>query len=68
MQGRTLKVLANTQNPRIIVFNVPADITPENAAQAIVLQDAELNLNKSEIKPKFISEDRKKAQELGNRG
>ena len=56
------------KNPRIIVFNVPEDITSENAAQAIVLQNSELNLNESEIKPRFMFEDRKKAQELGNRG
>ena len=30
---------------RIIVFNVPEDITTENAVQAIVLQNSELNLN-----------------------
>ena len=34
------------KNPRIIVFNVPEDITLENAAQAIVLQNSELNLKK----------------------
>ena len=50
---------ANTQTPRIIVFNVPEDITTENVAQAIVLQNSELNLNENEVKPKFVFEDRK---------
>ena len=48
------------KNPRLIVFNVPEDITSENAAQAIVVQNCELNLKENEIKPKFMFEDRKK--------
>jgi hypothetical protein len=55
---RTLK------NLRIIVFNVPEDITSENAAQARILQNSELNLNEDEIKPKFVFEDRKKHKNL----
>jgi hypothetical protein len=41
------------KNPRIIVFNVPEDITSDNAAQAIVSQNSELNFNEDEIKPKL---------------
>jgi chaperonin GroEL (HSP60 family) len=52
------------KNPRVIVFNVPEDITSENTAQAIVLQNSELNLNEDEIKPKFAFEDRKKHKNL----
>ena len=47
------------KNARIIVFNVPEDITTENVAQTIVLQNSELNLNENEVKPKFVFEDRK---------
>ena len=47
------------KTPGIIVFNVPEDITTENVAQAIVLQNSELNLNENEVKPKFVFEDRK---------
>ena len=36
----------------------------ENAAQAIVLQNSELNLNENEIKTKFVFEDRKKHKNL----
>ena len=43
--------LPTIKNPRIIVFNVPEDITAENAAKDTVLQNSELNLNESEIKP-----------------
>jgi hypothetical protein len=35
------------KNPRIIVFNVPNEITFENVAQAIALQNSELNLNEN---------------------
>jgi hypothetical protein len=52
------------KNSRIIVFNVPEDITSDNAAQAIVLQNSELHLNENEIKPKFVFEDRKKHKNL----
>jgi len=52
------------ESPRLIVFNVPEDITSENAAQAIVLQNPELNLKENEIKPKFVFEDRKKHKNL----
>jgi hypothetical protein len=52
------------REPRIIVFNVPEDITTENAVQAIVLQNSELNLNENEIKPKFVFEDKRKHKNL----
>jgi hypothetical protein len=50
--------------PRMTVFHVPEDITTENVAQAIALQNSELDLNESEIKPKFVFEDRKKHKNL----
>jgi len=46
------------------VFNVPEDITSQNAAQAIVSQHPELNLKENEIKPKFVFENRKKHKNL----
>ena len=52
------------KNPTIIMFNAPEDITSENTVQATVLQNSELNLNESEIKPKFMFEDRKKHKNL----
>jgi hypothetical protein len=54
------------KNPRIIVFNVPEDITSENAVQSLVLQNSELNFKENAIKPKFVFEDRKKP-EFSNR-
>jgi len=52
------------KNPRLIVFNVPEEITLENVAQAIVLQNSDLCLNESDIKPKFMFEDRRKHKNL----
>jgi HKD family nuclease len=52
------------KNPRITVFNVPEEITSENAAQAIALQNSEWSLNENEIKSKFVFEDRKKHKNL----
>ena len=52
------------KNPRLIVFNVPEDIIFENMAQAIVLQNSDLGLNESDIKPKFVFEDRRKHKNL----
>jgi hypothetical protein len=60
LEGYMLKL----KSPRVIVFNVPEDITSENAAQAIALQISELNLNEDEIKPKFVFEDRKNHKNL----
>jgi hypothetical protein len=37
-----------THESRLIVFNVPQDITSKNAAQAIHLQNSKLNLNQNE--------------------
>jgi hypothetical protein len=35
------------KNPRIIVFNITEDIASENAAQAKILQNSELNLDEN---------------------
>ena len=56
--------MSTLKNPRIIVFNVPEDVTLENAVQALVLQNSELNLNENEIKPKFVFEDGEKHKNL----
>jgi hypothetical protein len=52
------------KKPRLIIFNVPEDITTENAVQAIVSQNSELNLNENQIQSKFTFEDRKKHRNL----
>ena len=52
------------RKPRMIIFNVPEDISVENASGGIVAQNPELNLSANEIIPKFIFEDRKKMKNL----
>jgi hypothetical protein len=63
--GKKLKRHTPTlRKPRIIMSNVPEDITTENMVQAIVLQNSELNQNEHEIQPKFAFEDKKKHKNL----
>ena len=55
---------ANVQkrrNPKIIIYNIPEEVTLENAEEIICAQN-ELALNKGDITPKFIFETKK----LGN--
>jgi len=57
---------ANVQkrrNPRIIVYNIPEEVTLENAVEIICAQN-ELALNKGDITPKFIFETKRKARNL----
>ena len=43
---------------------IPEDITSENATQAIVVLNSEMNLKENEIKPKFMFEHMKKHKNL----
>ena len=42
------------RNPNVIIFNVPDEITVENAAAIITTQNPELNLTEGSLRPKFI--------------
>lgn len=42
------------RNPNVIIFNVPEDITVENAAGIITSQNPELNLSQESLTPRFI--------------
>jgi len=57
---------ANVQkrrNPKIIIYNIPEEVTLENAEEIICAQN-ELALNKEDITPKFIFETKRKARNL----
>ncbi|PSN43161.1 hypothetical protein C0J52_09907 [Blattella germanica] len=41
-------------NPSIIVFNIPEDITEQNAAEIILSQNPDLKLQENTLMPKFI--------------
>lgn len=56
--------LPKLRNTRLIIFNIPEDIKLENAAEAIVSQNSELDLSESDLTPKFVFEDRKKHKNL----
>jgi hypothetical protein len=42
------------RNPRLVIYNIPEEINPENAEQIITTQNPELMLNAREIVPKFM--------------
>ena len=44
---------AKLRKPSVIIFNVPEDLTTENATETILAQNPEFNLNESSITPKF---------------
>jgi hypothetical protein len=42
------------RNPKIGIYNVPDEVTVENAEEIISIHYPELNLNAGDVKPKFI--------------
>ena len=45
--------LPKLRNPRIIIFNVPEELTKENASETIIQQNPELQLEERDISAKF---------------
>ena len=41
------------RNPRLVIYNIPEEITTQNAEDKIIAQNPELNLNKGDISAKF---------------
>ena len=52
------------RNPSITIYNVPQEITKENAEELIGTQNPELNLREWDVKPKFITKSRRNTQNL----
>ena len=52
------------RNPSIVIYNVPEEITKENAAEVIANQNPELNLSEGDVKPKFITKGRRSTRNL----
>ena len=42
------------RNPRLVIYDIPEDITTENTEDTIIAQNPELNLNKGDIIAKFV--------------
>jgi len=41
------------RNPRLVMLNIPTDITPENVKEVLLQQSRELAINNGNIEPKF---------------
>lgn len=52
------------RNPNLIIYNIPEDITTENAAGIIVAQNPELNLKEESLMPKFIFKTKRNSRNL----
>ena len=52
------------RNPYVIIYNVPEEISPQNAAEVIRSQNEELNINENSIRPKFIMTNRRNTRNL----
>lgn len=50
--------------PRIIILNVPEDITPENSTEAILAQNPELGLKEDDLAVKFCFTTKRNARNL----
>jgi hypothetical protein len=52
------------RNPNIVIYNVPEEVTVENAEDIISIQNPELNLNAGDMKPKFIFRGKRNTRNL----
>lgn len=52
------------RKPRLIIFNVPEELAIEDAREAILHQNDELNLKQEDLVPKFMFQDRSKRKNL----
>jgi hypothetical protein len=52
------------KNPRLIIYNVPDDLSIENAKELIMNQNSELCIEKEDITPRYLFKDKRKANNL----
>jgi hypothetical protein len=53
--GDKLEILVHKlRNPRIVIYNVPEDISTQNVEETILAQNPEFDLNKGDITAKFL--------------
>jgi hypothetical protein len=52
------------RNPRVVIYNIPDEVTLENAADIICAQNTELALEKGDTTTKFTFRTKKKARHL----
>ena len=66
MWGQAGNTLAKKKirKPRMIIFNVPDEITMDNAAGIICEQNPELTLKNADITTKFITKNKRNSRNL----
>jgi len=52
------------RNPRLIIYNVPDAVTPENAEDIIIAQNPDLKLQEGDIQTKFTFKTKRKTRNL----
>jgi hypothetical protein len=52
------------RNPRLIIYNVPDELSIENAKELIMKQNSELCIEKEDITPRYLFKDKRKANNL----
>ena len=55
------------RNPRLVIYNIPDDISTNNVEETILSQNPELNLTAGAINPKFVYQTKKRKPQSGNR-
>jgi hypothetical protein len=53
MRGTAENNIQKLRNPRLIILNIPNDITLENVKETLTQQNNELDLKEEKIGPKF---------------
>jgi hypothetical protein len=52
------------RNPRLVIYNIPDDISTNNVEETILSQNPELNLTVRDINPKFVYETKRRIRNL----
>jgi hypothetical protein len=52
------------RKPRLVLLNIPEDITPENAEETLTIQNPELDLKEGDIRAKFCYTTKRKTRNL----
>jgi hypothetical protein len=60
----SLKYIQKRINPRLIIYNVPKAVTPENAEDIILSQNPDLKLQEGDSQTKSIFKSKRNARNL----
>ena len=63
--GQNLKAQVHKlRNPRLVIYNIPDDISTNNVEETILVQNPKLNLTAGAINPKFVYQTKKRVRNL----